>query len=250
MVEHDDRTALTLFTPEGFAAGAALRLDDDAARHAHVRRARQGDRVRLIDGKGRVGDGAIESISRQQVTVAVERVLQVPRPSELELIIPVADKDRMLMAAEKAAELQITAWRPARFARSRSVSARGEGEKFQHRVRARMLAALEQSGGAWMPEVHDEADGTQVLAAIVPRFTRLILDRAGASVSTVAGSGPAALAVGPEGGFEPAEIEAARASGFVPASLGPMTLRFETAVIAGLAVIRAARHSSEVSRGD
>jgi 16S rRNA (uracil1498-N3)-methyltransferase len=53
--------------------------------------------------------------------------------------------------------------------------------------------------------------------------------------------GPAALLVGPEGGFTPAELEAMRAHPFVTAvSLGPRILRADTACIAGLALLQAA----------
>ena len=45
--------------------------------------------------------------------------------------------------------------------------------------------------------------------------------------------GPAAFLVGPEGGFDPVERDAIRATpGAVPVSLGPRILRAETAAIA------------------
>ena len=54
--------------------------------------------------------------------------------------------------------------------------------------------------------------------------------------------GPAALLVGPEGGFTERELDALRAHPFVvPASLGPLILRAETAAIVGLALLQARR---------
>jgi 16S rRNA (uracil1498-N3)-methyltransferase len=47
------------------------------------------------------------------------------------------------------------------------------------------------------------------------------------------------LAVGPEGGFEPDELDLMRGAGFAPASLGASVLRFETAAVAGVAAARA-----------
>jgi 16S rRNA (uracil1498-N3)-methyltransferase len=47
---------------------------------------------------------------------------------------------------------------------------------------------------------------------------------------------PTALLVGPEGGLAPAEVEAARAAGFVPVGLGPRILRVETAAIVAVAL--------------
>jgi len=47
--------------------------------------------------------------------------------------------------------------------------------------------------------------------------------------------------VGPEGGVEPAERDLLVARGFLPTSLGDNVLRFETAAVAALAAVRAAR---------
>jgi 16S rRNA (uracil1498-N3)-methyltransferase len=51
---------------------------------------------------------------------------------------------------------------------------------------------------------------------------------------------PITIAVGPEGGMEPAELEQFKSGGFLPVSLGHTVLRFETAAVAALAVVRSA----------
>jgi 16S rRNA (uracil1498-N3)-methyltransferase len=161
----------------------------------------------------------------------------------LDVIVPVADRDRMLLAAEKCVELQITSWRPVYFARSRSVTPRGEGTKFREKVKARMESALEQTGGAWMPDIHEERDAADALKAFPSDWTRLLLDAGGAPLAALAHNGPMGLAVGPEGGLEQREVADAQELGWLTASLGETTLRFETAIIAGAAVIRAAQLS-------
>jgi 16S rRNA (uracil1498-N3)-methyltransferase len=51
---------------------------------------------------------------------------------------------------------------------------------------------------------------------------------------------PCALLVGPEGGFERAELDDLRRRAFVvPTALGPRILRAETAAVAGLAALQA-----------
>lgn len=240
---------ITFFAKEAIAAGSEVRLDEAAAQHARVRRVRPGDAVQLLDGRGTVGRGQVTAIGRRDLTVAVAAVAEVASPVPLEVIVPVADRDRMLVAAEKCAELQVTAWRPARFARSRSVSHRGEGEKFRLKVAARMQGALEQSGNAWLPTIHEERDFADVLATIPTRWTRLLLDSSGTSLVPHISIGPIALAVGPEGGVEPQELERARSLGWVVASLGPGTMRFETAIIAAMAVVRTLQHAAEAVHG-
>lgn len=239
MVERHHLSVITLFCDEPFGAGAEVRLQGNAARHARVRRAARGDGVRLLDGKGRIATGLVVEIAKSALVVTVDALTEVPRPAPLDVIVPVADRDRMLMAAEKCTELQVTSWRPVYFVRSRSVTPRGEGPRFREKVRARMQSALEQSGGAWLPDVNDEMEASDAWGSLSPDYHRLLLTREGKPLAGLVTSGPVAFAVGPEGGLERSEIVAAEESGWVSASLGVSTLRFETAVVAGAAVIRA-----------
>lgn len=240
MVERHGRQIVSLFWDgEIIAEGTRVRVTGDAAHHARVRRVQVGDAVRLLDGQGGVANGEVLTFAKEEMAVAVEGVVYVPRPTPLEVIVPVADRDRMLLAAEKCVELQVTAWRPVYFARSRSVSPRGEGPKFRDKVLARMQSALEQSGGAWLPSMSDETEGSHALREAERQWSRLLLDANGEPISGLAASVPTVIAVGPEGGLEREEVAIAEECGWVLASLGATTLRFETAVIAAAAVIRA-----------
>jgi 16S rRNA (uracil1498-N3)-methyltransferase len=165
----------------------------------------------------------------------VETVEPLP---EVHLMAPVADRERMLMLAEKATELGVCSWRPVLWRRSRGVNPRGEGIAFQGKARARMIAALTQCGGAWLPYMHTEALLAHAVAA-APAGTRWLLDAEGESATLREADPPIAVAVGPEGGIEPDERDALLEAGFAPVRVGPLTLRFETAAIAGLALARA-----------
>lgn len=247
MVErHDCTRMITLFCSGPFAAGDVVRLGAEPAQHARARRVSVGESARLLDGRGRVATAEITDLKKDAMVVTVRDVVELPRPMPLEVIVPVADRDRMLMAAEKCAELQVTAWRPAYFARSRSVSPRGEGERFRDKVRARMQSALEQSGGAWLPELHDEADVSDVMSGILPQRQRLLLDSRGTSMQRHISNVPLVIAIGPEGGCDQGEIDAAKEGGWILASIGETTLRFETAVIAAVAVVRATQIAGSV----
>ncbi len=96
--------------------------------------------------------------------------------------------------------------------------------------------------------------------AAAPEGVRLLLDGEGAplrdglagavtavrlaATEPTAADGPAApavtIALGPEGGIEPAERAELVAAGFIPVSLGRSILRFETAGLAALAAVRVA----------
>jgi 16S rRNA (uracil1498-N3)-methyltransferase len=179
-------------------------------------------------------------LAKRNATVEIESVEQLPAPAEVHLLVPIADRDRMLTLAEKCAELAATSWRPVLWKRSRSVVPRGEGNGFQRKVQARMASAIEQSGGAWAPTTYPDASLERAIAAL-PEGARFVLDPAGAPASTVVSAmhSPVIFALGPEGGFDESERATLLEAGFRPLSLGPTVLRFETAGIAALALARA-----------
>jgi 16S rRNA (uracil1498-N3)-methyltransferase len=209
-----------------------------------VKRLVVGDPVRLTSGDGRRVRATISELAKRRMVVSTvgETVEEIPALPPLELWAPVGDRERMLWLAEKATELGLSAWRPVIYRRSRSVSPRGEGDAFRNKVRARMISALEQSGGAWLPELLPEATLDRALSDAHAE-TGLLLDvsgnpiRATLSRFTVHGS-RFTLALGPEGGLDPDERDEFLAVGWRRASLGPNVLRFETAAVAALAIVR------------
>jgi 16S rRNA (uracil1498-N3)-methyltransferase len=62
-----------------------------------------------------------------------------------------------------------------------------------------------------------------------------------------AAAGDLALAIGPEGGWTPAEIAAFKDAGWQSASLGPRILRVETAAIAALSIVLAVADAGDPS---
>ncbi|QJR34893.1 RsmE family RNA methyltransferase [Gemmatimonas groenlandica] len=229
-------------TTEAFAVGATCVLDEHAARHMRVLRLDSGAVVGVRDGQGHVGAGQLVRLTKTQAYVEISDVEIVAPLPEVHLLVPVADRDRMLWLAEKACELGCTSWRPVLWRRSRSVSPRGEGVAFQQKVMARMTSALAQSEGAWLPQPFPEAPLERALLA-APPGDRVVLDPAGAPMVGPAAAAlqePIVLAIGPEGGIEADELEALVAAGFRPVRLGPTVLRFETAAVAALAIARTA----------
>ena len=238
-MERPYRPVTTFFAPEPPIAGSPITLGADVAHHVRVRRLDTGAFVRLTDGAGTVGEGAIVRITRQSVVIDVAETSAVEPPPPVHLVVPVADRDRMLWLAEKATELGLTSWRPLLWRRSRSVSPKGEGSMFQGKVRSRMISALEQSGGAWLPALYPDATVERAIAS-APAGTRLLLDAGGAPILDVLMSGTITVGIGPEGGIEADERAALVEAGWTPVSLGSTTLRFETAGLAALAIARAA----------
>jgi 16S rRNA (uracil1498-N3)-methyltransferase len=240
VVERADRPPVSTFYVPG-AWSSTVELDEVAAHHANVKRLRVGDMVRLSNGDGRRAAGAIEALAKHRTSIHLDAgsiVDEAPLPV-VELWAPVGDRERMLWLAEKAVELGASAWRPVVFRRSRSVTPRGEGEAFNEKVRLRMVNALEQSGSAWLPTRYAETGLAAALAGAAG-VDGIVLDVAGAPILSLSGTmrAPIGIALGPEGGLEPDERQAFAAAGWRAGSLGPNVLRFETAGIAALAIVR------------
>ena len=232
-------TIATFYFAQPLTHGSRVVLDAAAAQHARVRRLELGEPLCLTDGKGAIARGTLARLARSELEVDVGEVERRSAPSLVHLLVPVSDRERMLWVAEKACELGVSTWQSVTFARSRSVSPRGEGAAFLEKVQARMVSALEQSAGAWLPEILAEID---VPAALRSNATavRLLLDGGGAAILSYPMKAPVAIALGPEGGVTSEERESFLASGWLPTSLGATTLRFETAAVASTAIVRAA----------
>ncbi|MEX2110668.1 MAG: RsmE family RNA methyltransferase [Gemmatimonadaceae bacterium] len=244
----DNAAVATFFSGDTLVAGGSITLSEEAAHHMHVARIAIGERVALRDGAGTTAQGTLVKISRSSALVDITETQEVPRPAPIHLLAPIGDRERMLWLAEKATELGITSWRPVMWRRSKSVSPRGDGPTFQGKVRGRMKSALIQSGGAWLPDVFPEASVDRAVTA-APRGTRLLLAADGNPIAQVKMVPPIVIALGPEGGIEPAERDSLVAADFVPVRVAGSTLRFETAGIAAIAIAVAALSISGNSDG-
>jgi 16S rRNA (uracil1498-N3)-methyltransferase len=253
MVERHDRSSIgepfVLPTPVAsfhvappLRGGNRVTLAATAAHHAHVKRLAIGDTLRLTDGRGHVAFGEIDELSRDRLSVALRRmILSITPPPPIHVCVPVGDRDRMLWLAEKAAELSVSSWQPVHFRRSSSVSPRGEGDAFARKVEARMIGALEQSGGDWLPRILPGVSLDELASVGVSNRQCILLDRSGDPLLSVAQQGGARepmLLLGPEGGIDDDERALLRDAGWQPARIADATLRFETAGVAAIAVVR------------
>ena len=245
-MERDRRAAVATFYCEGpLVAGIPVTPSDDVRNHLRARRVGDGDSVQLTNGDGLRAAATVRARSKRELEFAVSSVDDVARQPAIHLRAPVADRDRMLWLAEKATELEVASWQGVRFRRSTSVTQRGEGDGFSTRLRARMVSALEQSAGAWLPSILLDAD---VDAASREPGLRIVLDPRGEPLLSLVArksAGGVTLLVGPEGGIEDDELALLEANGWRRARLGAATLRFETAALAAIGVVRAAQESLE-----
>jgi 16S rRNA (uracil1498-N3)-methyltransferase len=216
-------------------------LTGDEANHlARVRRIRRGERVLVFDGSGIECDAVVREIGRNEVVLSIEARQPVDRelPFSLTLGCSPAKGDRLHWLIEKATELGVSRFVPILTERS-SEQARGlRPEKAERWV----IEACKQCGRNILMEVSDAVAWPDFLASSNSQSVRLIAAPTGSSLNVLDGfqrQTGIVIAVGPEGGFTPGELDTAVGVGWEPISLGPRTLRVETAALAMVASVTA-----------
>jgi 16S rRNA (uracil1498-N3)-methyltransferase len=205
-----------------------------------------GDAVVLVDGKGAEAAARVMRISKDGIEVAVERLRapEAPAPA-ISLLVAAVRLERLSWIAEKATELGATRLVLLTAGRTQSFRAAAAASGRLERV---ARAAAKQSGAAAWPEIVGPIAASQALAAEMAP-TRLLLDASGAPFPAALAPNPAAIAIGPEGGWAPEELAAAKSLGWSVVRLPAGMLRAETAAIAALALLRAARERGESPSG-
>lgn len=217
-------------------------VDGPEARHlATVCRVRPGDRVCLFNGDGREYPAAVESVTRRDVSLNVMGVESPTREVgfHLEVAAPLPKGDRASFLIEKLTELGVTCFVPLQTQRSVVQPREAKLEKLQRHV----IEASKQCGRNVLMRVESLTEWQAYCRRDTLPDLRLAAHPGAAALRWTAAR-DVALAVGPEGGFTEEEIETARRSGWQTVSLGPRTLRMETA-----ALVLAARAAESESRG-
>jgi 16S rRNA (uracil1498-N3)-methyltransferase len=208
----------------------------------HVLRLQAGAPLTLFDGLGIEYSALIKRIDKGGLTLTITGRRSVSRESPLITVLAqgISSGERMDYTVQKCVELGITAIQP--LITQRSV-VRLTGERAGKRVahwQSVAAAACEQCGRNLMPTILPVQPLTQWLGAPAKGTRYLLSPHAATRLRDLEPpQGPLTLLVGPEGGWNEGEAEAARTQGFKPLALGPRVLRTETAAVAALAAMQA-----------
>ena len=209
----------------------AERITLDAAGSHHLLRVvgiAPGETVEVFDTAGAVARAQLVGVEEGAAVLAViERVAASALPQRW-LLVGVVRPAAMEIVLRMGTELGLDHLWPVWTERT----VRRASERRERWVRIAESAA-EQCGRATVPTIASPRPLAEALADVpcADRFVAL----PGVSGRAVPPAGDAAIVVGPEGGLTPREVEGAEALGFRAVTLGPHTLRTETAAIAALA---------------
>ncbi len=229
---------------------ATATIEGAQAEHlARVLRAEPGMEADVVAG-GRVFHAEVAAVTRAGETSEVRFNLVAELDADpalpVTLVMAVYKFDRMEWAIEKATELGVAAIAPV-IARRTEKHLAQTAEKRAERWRRIAHEASQQARRSDMPVIHEPAElaervraastAARIVLAEQERTTTLRRAIEGAIEAAKEEMPALEIAIGPEGGWAPAEEALFDDNGWRAASLGPRILRAETAAIAALAVI-------------
>lgn len=221
--------------PEATLEENTILLDSRESHHlARVFRAKQGETIEVLDGKGTRYCGTIQSVSAKAVSVLIDSVRTMPIVApRIVLLQSESGTKSMDLVLRMATEIGVSAIQPV-FTE--------QGEHLRRSWEKRMLVMIEsckQCGLSYVPELYEPCHLQDWLQANTARAgtLRLVssLEEGSQPLLSVveASSGDTdevVVAVGPKGDFSHSEYELLRENGFQSVRLGANVLRVETAV--------------------
>ncbi len=230
------KSAPRLFVGQKLGEMASITVEGNQAHYlSRVMRVSAGDALVLCDNISGEWAAEITDVGKRSVTARlVEKLREREEVPDIWLCAALLKKDRFDLVLEKATELGVASIQPV-------ITRRCVADKLNlDRAITIVTEAAEQCARTALPEVEKPTKLDALLRDWPADRVLFFADEEGGEPAADAfcyNEGPAALLIGPEGGFDQAEREAIRAHPNARAiSLGPRILRGETAAIAATAI--------------
>ncbi len=232
------------FTDDDLTGAHKVYLDEGNTHHLlHVLRAEIGDKIEVSDACGRTYSCTILEAEDKEAVCSVDHEIEFNRelPCEITLFQSVAKGEKMDWVIQKAVELGVTRIVPMITGRTIvRLDQQGAAHKVQRWSRIAESAA-KQCGRALIPEIGKVVMFPEAVtqAASCDCFLFPYECAAGMAYSrevfsSVQPGTTVSVMIGPEGGFEPAEVSEAKTAGAHILTLGNRILRTETAALTAL----------------
>lgn len=222
--------------------GGPVTLDAGTARHARVLRLREGDSLRLFDGRGGEADARIVRLGPDAIECDAGPVERRDEPRPRVVLVQCMPKgEKLELIARMATELGVSA---IHLATSDRAVARPDADRAATRLERLdriVREAARQSSRAHVPDLVPPAPLAEVAARAPADAARVVpwerstmaLERA-----LIPDASEAWVAIGPEGGLAEEEVARLARHGWADCSLGPTVLRVETAAPVAIALVR------------
>ena len=234
------------FVPEGPDEAGQIHITGSDVHHIRsVLRMKPGEQVVISDGHDKDYYCEITELNPGEITVQVLKETEAAElPARLILYQGLPKGEKMELIIQKAVELGVYEIVPV--ATKRAVVKLDAKKEEKKRLRWQSIAesAAKQAGRALIPQVAPCMNFDKALrmcngldAALIPYEKAEGMQHARDQVRALHGKHSIGIFIGPEGGFEESEIEAARGAGAVPITLGHRILRTETAGLTMLSIL-------------
>ena len=235
------------FTDPSNIDGSEIKITGSDVNHIkNILRMRAGEEISVSDGAGKDYFGKIRSIDRDCVLIDIENSWDsyVELPAEITLFQGLPKADKMELIIQKAVELGACAIVPV--ITKRTIVRWDEKKQDKKLARWQGIAesAAKQSGRGIIPKVTAPVSFSAALAqagfmeaAVIPYEKAEGMEAAREKVRSMRGKKSIGVFIGPEGGFDTDEIEAAIKAGVCPITLGRRILRTETAGLTALSIL-------------
>ncbi|MCE9566100.1 MAG: 16S rRNA (uracil(1498)-N(3))-methyltransferase [Planctomycetes bacterium] len=222
------------YTPEMLGPGEFVLAGAEGHHLVAVRRFGPGDTITLFNGDGNDYPAVVLGTSKKSATLNILRVEPTDRELPFPLVVASAlpKGDRADFLIEKLTELGVSRFVPLITARSVVQPKDSTVEKFNRAV----IEASKQCGRNRLMTIGPPRTWDTFLKLADLPATRFVL-HTGEGLPGFGERGGSVVAVGPEGGFTPTELDAALALGWRAVSLGTRVLRVETAALTAAALL-------------
>ena len=204
-----------------------------------VLRLTSGDPLRVFNANDGEWLAYIASVTKKSVSIRCEkRLADVQPPPDIDYIFAPLKHARLDYVVQKATELGARRLRPV-------ITARTIAERVNlNRMRANVIEAAEQCNLVFVPDVAEPEKLEKLIASWDQGRALIYCDETAGAANPIAAlkglSPPAAVIIGPEGGFTDGEKALLKSCDFVTAiSLGPRIMRADTAAVAALTLVQA-----------
>ncbi len=234
------------YSPPEHITNDAVTIEGDEFSHmTHVMRKKEGDQIRVVNGKGTAFDVVLERINQKAAHGKILRTYEQYHEPQVNIAIGVGvlkNPSKFDFLVEKVTELGVKEIIP--LTTERTIPSHAKVDRWQKLA----LAAMKQSGRSYLPVVRELMTLDEVLTQRDLFDLKLIAheEEQHDSIRSLPIGKPSSsvlMLVGPEGGFTLEEVLNCRKAGFQTVYLGDRRLRTETAAVVMAALSILSQHS-------
>jgi len=211
-----------------------ISIEGSEFRHMHVMRAKKGDTIELVNGKGQLAHASILDLQKKQASVHIESVQEKIQLKKLILAQGVCRLNKLDLILEKATELGVTHfWLFAAERSEKKQMSSHQLERLQHIT----ISAMKQCGRLDLPEIvfYKSLD-------LMPSFSGScffgdVRENPPSLLQFLPLKKEALFCVGPEKGFSTHEVSILEKRNYQPVHLSNNILRTETAALVGISLL-------------